>query len=58
MPLIFLLRGVLAPSTGVVMTFALGLLTILSGVVRFASLKIGTGQENLVCESLECSKRL
>lgn len=49
-PAVLLLRGVLAGSAGVVVTFALGALTIASGIVRFVCLKVGTGQENLVCE--------
>ncbi|KAJ4400018.1 hypothetical protein N0V91_008993 [Didymella pomorum] len=47
-PAILLVRGVLANSTGVTVTFALGALTIASGIVRFVCLKVGTGQENLV----------
>jgi hypothetical protein len=47
-PLILLGQGILKKSTGVTLTFCLGALTIISGIVRFASLKIGTGQENLV----------
>ncbi|KAJ4321334.1 hypothetical protein N0V94_002966 [Neodidymelliopsis sp. IMI 364377] len=47
-PVILLVKGILKPSGGVTLTFALGALTIISGIVRFASLKIGTGQENLV----------
>ena len=50
-PLILLAQGILKKSTGVTVTFCLGALTIISGIVRFASLKIGTGQENLVCKS-------
>ncbi|KAF7550141.1 hypothetical protein G7Z17_g5918 [Cylindrodendrum hubeiense] len=48
LPLILLIQGVLRPSKGLILTFSLGTLTIFSTVVRFASLKIGTGQENLV----------
>jgi hypothetical protein len=49
-PVILLAKRVLRNSTGVTLTFALGALTIMSGIVRFAALKIGTGQENLVCK--------
>jgi hypothetical protein len=49
-PLILLAQGVLKSSTGVALTFVLGALTIISGIVRFTTLKVGTGQENLVCE--------
>lgn len=49
-PVILLARGVLRSSTGVTLTFALGALTICSGIVRFVCLKVGTGQENLVCK--------
>ncbi|KAF5025530.1 hypothetical protein F66182_2435 [Fusarium sp. NRRL 66182] len=48
LPLILLLQGVLKPSMGVTVTFILGALTICTTIVRFATLKIGTGQENLV----------
>ncbi|KAG9206246.1 hypothetical protein G6514_004970 [Epicoccum nigrum] len=47
-PTILLARGVLRSSRGVTLTFALGALTIISGIVRFVCLKVGTGQENLV----------
>lgn len=49
-PVIFLAQRILRPSVGLAVTFVLGTLTILSSVVRFATLNIGTGQENLVCE--------
>jgi hypothetical protein len=49
-PVVLLVKGVLRASKGVGLTFALGALTIASGIVRFACLKIGTGQENLVCK--------
>jgi hypothetical protein len=49
-PLILLTQGVLRSSAGVALTFALGALTIISGIVRFVTLKVGTGQENLVCK--------
>jgi hypothetical protein len=48
LPLALLIRGIIPTSTGVVVTFALGTLTILSSVIRFVTLKVGTGQENLV----------
>ncbi|CAG5178867.1 uncharacterized protein ALTATR162_LOCUS8915 [Alternaria atra] len=47
-PVVLLVKGVLRSSTGVSLTFALGALTIASGIVRFVCLKVGTGQENLV----------
>lgn len=54
-PLVLLAQGVLKSSTGVTLTFALGALTIASSIVRFVTLKVGTGQENLVCKSpLRC----
>jgi hypothetical protein len=49
-PVVLLVKGVLRSSAGVGLTFALGTLTIASSIVRFACLKIGTGQENLVCK--------
>jgi hypothetical protein len=51
-PVILLVQGVLRSSAGVTLTFALGALTIVSGIVRFVCLKVGTGQENLVCKCL------
>ncbi|CAG9972553.1 unnamed protein product [Clonostachys byssicola] len=48
LPVVLLNQGVLKPSKGVALTFGLGTLTIFTTIVRFASLKIGTGQENLV----------
>ena len=51
-PFILLAQGVLRSSTGVTLTFALGALTIASSIVRFVCLKVGTGQENLVCKYL------
>ncbi|CAN9259097.1 unnamed protein product [Alternaria alternata] len=47
-PVVLLVKGILRSSTGVGLTFALGALTIASGIVRFVCLKVGTGQENLV----------
>jgi hypothetical protein len=47
-PLILLIQGVLTASTGLAVTFVFGTLTIFTTIVRFACLKIGTGQENLV----------
>ncbi|KAF2123836.1 hypothetical protein P153DRAFT_351318 [Dothidotthia symphoricarpi CBS 119687] len=47
-PLVLLIQGVLKASAGVNLTFVLGALTIMSGVVRFICLNVGTGQENLV----------
>jgi hypothetical protein len=37
-------------STAIALTFGFGALAIASGVARFMCLKIGTGQENLVCK--------
>ncbi|KAM5515424.1 hypothetical protein FOXYSP1_06391 [Fusarium oxysporum f. sp. phaseoli] len=48
LPLILLVQGVLQPSKGVTATFVLGALTICTTIVRFVTLKVGTGQENLV----------
>lgn len=50
-PAVLLATSVLQSSAGVTLTFALGALTIMSGIVRFVCLKVGTGQENLVCKS-------
>ncbi|KAK7190913.1 hypothetical protein DPSP01_009123 [Paraphaeosphaeria sporulosa] len=47
-PLILLSQGILRASKGVTLTFVLGGLTIASSIVRFVTLKVGTGQENLV----------
>jgi hypothetical protein len=51
-PVIFLAQRILRLSTGLTITFILGTLTIFSTVVRFVTLKVGTGQENLVCKCL------
>lgn len=56
-PAALLVRGVLTNSTGVTVTFGLGALTIASGIVRFVCLKVGTGQENLVCKSTQLHER-
>ncbi|KAL2671489.1 hypothetical protein Neosp_014079 [[Neocosmospora] mangrovei] len=48
LPLILLIQGVIKPSTGVTVTFVFGTLTICTTIVRFITLKVGTGQENLV----------
>lgn len=50
LPLILLIQGVLKSSKGLTLTFVLGTLTIFTTIVRFITLKIGTGQENLVCK--------
>jgi hypothetical protein len=50
-PIALLREGVLEASTAVIFTFGFGALAIASGVARFMCLKIGTGQENLVCKS-------
>lgn len=57
-PVVLLVKGILRSSTGVGLTFALGALTIASGIVRFVCLKVGTGQENLVCKSTTLVLRL
>lgn len=49
-PVILLSQGVFTSSKGVTLTFVLGALTIASGIVRFITLKVGTGQPNLVCK--------
>ncbi|KAK1978704.1 archaeal flagellin N-terminal-like domain-containing protein [Colletotrichum cereale] len=48
LPVTLLIQGVLKPSKGLSFTLVLGLLTIFTTIVRFITLKIGTGQENLV----------
>ncbi|KAJ4317224.1 hypothetical protein N0V84_007443 [Fusarium piperis] len=48
LPLILLIQGIIKPSTGVTVTFVFGTLTICTTIVRFITLKVGTGQENLV----------
>ncbi|KAF3029619.1 hypothetical protein E8E12_000869 [Didymella heteroderae] len=48
LPAILLLQGILEASTGVLLVLAMGSLPILTGVVRFICLKVGTGQDNLV----------
>ncbi|WQF85474.1 hypothetical protein CDEST_10488 [Colletotrichum destructivum] len=48
LPLTLLFQGVLQPSKGLTVAFVLGLLTIFTTIVRFITLKVGTGQENLV----------
>ena len=50
-PSVLLCCGTLEASTGVVLTLAAGSVPMLSGVVRFVCLRVGTGQENLVCKS-------
>jgi hypothetical protein len=52
LPLILLLQGVLHHSKGVTLTFVLGAMTICTTMVRFICLKVGTGQENLVCKTI------
>lgn len=48
--MVLVVQGVLPKSKGLTIAFTLGALTIMTTVIRFASLKIGTGQENLVCK--------
>ncbi|KAK1672189.1 archaeal flagellin N-terminal-like domain-containing protein [Colletotrichum godetiae] len=48
LPLTLLIQGVLERSIGLTLTFVLGTLTIMTTIVRFITLKVGTGQENLV----------
>lgn len=50
LPVILLHQNMLEPSTGVILTLFMGLLPITSGIIRFVCLKVGTGQDNLVCE--------
>lgn len=50
LPAILLIRGILKASTVVVLILAMGTLPIVTGIVRFICLKVGTGQENLVCK--------
>lgn len=50
LPLALLIQGVLKPSKGVALTFFLGALTIATTIIRFTTLKVGTGQPNLVCK--------
>lgn len=58
-PIVLLAKGILRASAGVSLTFVLGALTIVSSVVRFATLKIGTtGQPNLVCKLTFAGKNL
>ena len=49
LPVTLLIQGILETSTAVVLTLVMGMLPIVTGIVRFICLKIGTGQENLVC---------
>ncbi|KAK1573749.1 archaeal flagellin N-terminal-like domain-containing protein [Colletotrichum navitas] len=48
LPITLLIQGVLKPSKGLNLILALGLTTIFTTIVRFITLKVGTGQENLV----------
>ncbi|TDZ67769.1 hypothetical protein CTRI78_v002607 [Colletotrichum trifolii] len=48
LPIGLLIQGVLKPSKGLTLAFVLGILTIFTTIVRFITLKLGTGQENLV----------
>ncbi|CAN9196014.1 unnamed protein product [Alternaria alternata] len=48
LPATLLIRGILETSTGVILILAMGALPIVTGIVRFICLKVGTGQENLV----------
>ena len=50
LPLVLLIRGTIPVSKGLIVTFVLGTLIILVTMVRFITLKVGTGQPNLVCE--------
>ena len=51
LPTTLLIQDILETSTAVVLTLAAGALPIATGIVRFICLKVGTGQENLVCTS-------
>lgn len=57
-PVVLLAKGVLKGSKGVTLTFVFGALTIMAGVVRFVTLKVGTGQPNLVCKFLSATETL
>ncbi|KAH6693848.1 archaeal flagellin N-terminal-like domain-containing protein [Plectosphaerella plurivora] len=48
LPLALLIKGTLPASKGVTLTFVLGTLTIFTTIIRFVTLKVGTGQPNLV----------
>ncbi|CAG5138789.1 uncharacterized protein ALTATR162_LOCUS439 [Alternaria atra] len=48
LPTTLLIQGILKTSTAVVLTLAMGALPIVTGIVRFICLKVGTGQGNLV----------
>lgn len=48
-PLILYRKGIL--DRAFALTFATGALPLLAGTIRFICLKVGTGQDNLVCES-------
>ncbi|KAI0568502.1 hypothetical protein TUN199_12027 [Pyrenophora tritici-repentis] len=48
LPTILLIQGILETSTAIVLTLAMGTIPIVTGIVRFVCLKVGTGQENLV----------
>jgi hypothetical protein len=54
LPATLLIRGILETSTGVILILAMGALPIVTGIVRFICLKVGTGQENLVCRFDDC----
>lgn len=50
LPAILLKQGILEASTAVILILAMGTLPIITGIIRFICLKVGTGQENLVCK--------
>jgi hypothetical protein len=50
LPIILIRQRIFKASAGVIVTFAMGALPIASGIIRFICLKVGTGQDNLVCK--------
>jgi hypothetical protein len=50
LPAILLVQNILERSNLVITILVMGTLPIVTGVVRFICLKVGTGQENLVCK--------
>lgn len=50
LPVVLLIQGFLEASTAIILILAMGSLPIITGIVRFICLKVGTGQNNLVCK--------
>lgn len=50
LPVVLLFQGILEASTAMILILAMGSLPITTGIVRFICLKVGTGQDNLVCK--------